>query len=420
MSTNIATKTSSMEGGEEVEAVNAFMGCREEIEQMKGELAAKIVGLESILSRLASLEETVFRATQDRGEQSQALSDENQRLLARNEYLEAELRKQKEVVAAYQSSTEHRVSHSQQMSSCPQLPSLLGSINDEAEDGEPEESAAPTNTSNEQGEESLIPSLQSKCTSKRERESSLEQDPSRKEVVKKKQYRTKCSADGCTNHAQKGGVCYRHGAKKKRYECTTEGCTKYAKYGGVCVGHGAKIKLCSSDGCTNRAVKGGVCRRHGGKRKIYNCSVEGCTNIVKKGGVCVRHGAKKKVCNSEGCTNQAYAGGVCRRHGARVDRCSKAGCTNHAKCGGVCVRHGAKRYRCSSEGCLKQARRGGVCARHGAYRNRQDESTAFGSEFEKTTASQAPTNQRDSGAIPIGSGSVPGEVTILCQQVAEV
>ena len=103
---------------------------------MKGELAAKIVGLESILSRLASLEETVLRATQDRGEQSQALSDENQRLLARNEYLEAELRKQKEVVAAYQSSTEHQVSLSNQKSSYPQLPSLLGDINDKAKDNE--------------------------------------------------------------------------------------------------------------------------------------------------------------------------------------------------------------------------------------------------------------------------------------------
>ena len=175
MSTNIATTASPMENGEEMEAVNALMVCREEIEQMKGEVAAKIVGLESMLvsirsfgSRLASLEETVVKATQDRREESQRQRIEIQRLLTRNEHLESELRKQNQVVAAYQSSSEDQLSLSNQKSSCPQVPPLLASgIHDEASDDEPEESAAPTNTSNEQGKESLLSSPQSKSTTKR-------------------------------------------------------------------------------------------------------------------------------------------------------------------------------------------------------------------------------------------------------------
>lgn len=68
---------------------------QEEIEQMKGELAAKkiVVGLKSMLvsfgSRFTSLDETV-KATQDnRREECQLLREENQKLLARTEYLEA-------------------------------------------------------------------------------------------------------------------------------------------------------------------------------------------------------------------------------------------------------------------------------------------------------------------------------------------
>jgi hypothetical protein len=49
------------------------------------------------------------------------------------------------------------------------------------------------------------------------------------------------------------------------------------------------VKLCSSEGCTNQAQKGGVCVRHGAK--VIRCSNEGCTNQAKKGGVCMRHGA---------------------------------------------------------------------------------------------------------------------------------
>ena len=87
-----------------------------------------------------------------------------------------------------------------------------------------------------------------------------------------------------------------------------------------------------------------------------------------------------------------------------------------------CVRHGAKVKLCSSEGCTNYAQRGGLCRRHSAYRSTQDESTAFGSEYEKTTATQTSTNKCASGSAPRGleRGSVPEEVTILCQEIVEV
>ena len=56
--------------------------------------------------------------------------------------------------------------------------------------------------------------------------------------------------------------------------------------------HGAKRKLCSSDGCTNLAQKGGVCVKHGATLTKKKCSSSGCTNLAQKGGVCIKHGAE--------------------------------------------------------------------------------------------------------------------------------
>ena len=54
------------------------------------------------------------------------------------------------------------------------------------------------------------------------------------EKNKKKYTRKICSIEGCTNKAQKGGVCRRHGASVVRKICSIEGCTKYGYKGGVC------------------------------------------------------------------------------------------------------------------------------------------------------------------------------------------
>ena len=230
-----------------------------------------------------------------------------------------------------------------------------------------------------------------------------------------RKYAKTCSTEGCTNQVVKGGVCKRHGAKVN--QCSSEGCTNQVKKGGVCKRHGAKVNQCSSEGCTNVVVKGGVCVRHGAKVKL--CSREGCTNQAQKGGVCIRHGAKKKQCSSEGCTNQVKKGGVCVRHGAKKKQCSNEGCTNQAKKGGVCIRHGAKVKLCSSEGCTNQVVRGGVCWKHGANRTPNDVSTAFGSDFEKTTTSFNLPNYRKSDATHNRSTGVPAEV-VIPQEIVEV
>eukprot|EP00986_Skeletonema_menzelii_P008008 scaffold3245_cov181-Skeletonema_menzelii.AAC.4 len=57
--------------------------------------------------------------------------------------------------------------------------------------------------------------------------------------------------------------------KRRRKICSADGCTNIAnKKGGVCFMHGAAVKLCSYEGCTNQIVKGGVCKRHGAQPKL--------------------------------------------------------------------------------------------------------------------------------------------------------
>eukprot|EP00984_Skeletonema_dohrnii_P004419 scaffold1579_cov102-Skeletonema_dohrnii-CCMP3373.AAC.7 len=101
------------------------------------------------------------------------------------------------------------------------------------------------------------------ATAKRKRQLSISEDDvlPKKSPTARKQYRYLCSTEGCTNLSKNGGVCRRHGAKKKL--CRTEGCPNQSHTGGVCWRHGAKRKLCSSEGCTNQSYRGeGVCTRH--------------------------------------------------------------------------------------------------------------------------------------------------------------
>ena len=152
-----------------------------------------------------------------------------------------------------------------------------------------------------------------------------------------------CLSAGCKSIAQKGGVCYRHGAKRKT--CSYEGCNKHVKKGGVCVRHGAVVKK--------------------NERKI--CGHNGCTNIAHKGGVCVRHGAELKTCSHKGCNSYARGkDGVCAKHGAKKYTCSHRGCSNQVQRGGVCYKHGAvrKKYTCTVEGCTKWRMKEGLCTMH--------------------------------------------------------
>ena len=67
-------------------------------------------------------------------------------------------------------------------------------------------------------------------------------------------------------------MCVSHGAKKKKNICRAGGCTNNAVMGGVCIKHGAKRKTCSHEGCTNQIQNRGVCIRHGASRTKYICS----------------------------------------------------------------------------------------------------------------------------------------------------
>jgi len=98
-------------------------------------------------------------------------------------------------------------------------------------------------------------------------------------------------------------------------------------------------KRCSAEGCTNAAQKAGVCRTHGAPRSSRRCSHEGCTNQIQSEGVCYRHGAKYKLCSIEGCRNKIQQGGLCCKHGAKVKKCSHEGCENNAAKRGHCQRH---------------------------------------------------------------------------------
>jgi hypothetical protein len=48
---------------------------------------------------------------------------------------------------------------------------------------------------------------------------------------------------------------------------------------------------------------------------------------------------------------------------------------------------------CTKGGCTNHAKKGGVCRRHEAYCKTNDESTAFGSEFEQQTTIQSQPRQ---------------------------
>ena len=103
-----------------------------------------------------------------------------------------------------------------------------------------------------------------------------------------------CTVESCDNHAQKSGVCVRHGYLPPR--CTSETCNNKAQKSGLCRKHGAPVQKCSSDGCDNDSKAGGVCVKHGSP--VIKCSVESCTHNSQKGGVCNTHGANVGKCHN--------------------------------------------------------------------------------------------------------------------------
>ena len=134
-----------------------------------------------------------------------------------------------------------------------------------------------------------------------------------KHRVKRKRKIYICINEGCTNQIVKGGVCWKHGARKKtcKNTCKHNGCNKYVQKKGVCIRHGATLTryICSYEGCTNISVLRGVCMRHGTKQKKKTCSgakrnicsFEGCTSLARKEGVCLWHGKEwRSLCKARG------------------------------------------------------------------------------------------------------------------------
>ncbi len=81
-----------------------------------------------------------------------------------------------------------------------------------------------------------------------------------------------CSKDGCNMKIMKDGrgLCRVHGIHKK---CSYQDCKNMAQKGGLCMRHGYKKKTCATPGCNNNAVKSGVCITHSAKR---SCTIAGC------------------------------------------------------------------------------------------------------------------------------------------------
>jgi hypothetical protein len=91
-----------------------------------------------------------------------------------------------------------------------------------------------------------------------------------------------CRYPWCKNHARRGGVCVRHGAKKLK--CEVEGCVKNAQAKRRCNAHGAPTLKCYN--CNKAIVKqGGLCKKCNDQH--LRCLTEGCgRQVPKKGDTC--------------------------------------------------------------------------------------------------------------------------------------
>ena len=95
-------------------------------------------------------------------------------------------------------------------------------------------------------------------------------------------------------------------------KCTVGDCDKPVRQGGLCSRHGAKRKHCNQHGCMNISILAGLCNTHGAARK--QCDYGDCDKVARQGGRCYAHGAKQKQCDYGDCDKVARQGGRCHRH----------------------------------------------------------------------------------------------------------
>eukprot|EP00984_Skeletonema_dohrnii_P011562 scaffold4626_cov110-Skeletonema_dohrnii-CCMP3373.AAC.9 len=67
-------------------------------------------------------------------------------------------------------------------------------------------------------------------------------------------------ANGMANQVRNGGLCIKHGVPGKLKKCDwVDRVRNLAQRGGVCTKHGSECKKCSKEGCSSLAQKGGLC-----------------------------------------------------------------------------------------------------------------------------------------------------------------
>lgn len=168
------------------------------------------------------------------------------------------------------------------------------------------------------------------------------------------------------------GLCRRHsGAPDKRKRCSENGCSNFAQKGGKCYTHGEKQKRCVVDGCLNQTRKGGVCVTHGAI--VQRCSMNGCMKQSQNGGRCISHGAKAPKCSVNGCIKQSQNGGVCISHGAKTPKCTHPGCNYERRKDGLCGYHHPTHKKCINCQFYQVAIKGSMCSTCAGYRQHSEE-----------------------------------------------
>jgi hypothetical protein len=95
-----------------------------------------------------------------------------------------------------------------------------------------------------------------------------------------------CQYDGCTHHVNptgSGRFGFTHGG---RHLCSHASCSNFAQAGGRCIKHGYKKPTCSVDGCSNQSVACGLCKKHGAH---HSCNINNCTNHAFRQNMCQFH-----------------------------------------------------------------------------------------------------------------------------------
>tara|TARA_B110000967_G_C18805471_1_gene520801 strand:- start:31 stop:1299 length:1269 start_codon:yes stop_codon:yes gene_type:complete len=148
-----------------------------------------------------------------------------------------------------------------------------------------------------------------------------------------------CTHTGCTNKAQRRGVCHKHGGSTRSI-CRHPGCPTRANARGLCCKHGGGTwSVCEHPECTTKAVARGLCKKHGCNGA---CQHPGCPTSANVRGLCVKHGGvTRSACLYPGCTTNAQARGLCFKHGCN-GVCQHPGCTTNAQVRGLCRKHGPK------------------------------------------------------------------------------